>query len=274
MRPAVEISVIVRALNEHGPLRRCLEILAAQEVMDRGVEVVVVDGGSHDSTPAVAAAAGAKVVVLSPQAWSYGGALNLGAANACGDVLVAVSAHAFPPDKGWLARVVEPLDDPRVACACGDPYGPDGRPLRRRVVQDAGLARQLPDWGYSNAAGAFRGELWRRRPFRADLAGCEDKEWSWHWLQQGYTCVIDPDLVLEHDHTHDPVTRIYRRAAVEWEGYGTYLDLTRYGPARLCAEWWSDTRWYDSPWRARLSHRRAARLLGGYVGRRRAARAR
>jgi glycosyltransferase involved in cell wall biosynthesis len=268
----VKISVIVRARDEQAELRKCLEILAAQDIEGRELEVIVVDGGSVDSTTQVAQAGGARVVVLPPQVWSYGGALNLGCANASGQIFVAVSAHAYPPDGGWLARIVEPLEDPSVACACGDPYGPDGQPLEKRVVQDEALARLRPEWGYSNAAGAFRGELWRRRPFREDLTGCEDKEWSWHWLQHGYACVVDPALILEHDHTHDPVRRIFKRAAVEWEGYGTYLDLGAYGPRQLAADWWSDTRWYDSPIRARVSHRRTARLLGAYAGRRRARR--
>jgi glycosyltransferase involved in cell wall biosynthesis len=269
----MKISVIVRARDEQIELRRCLEILAAQDTGGREIEVVVVDGGSVDATTEVAKSSGAKVVILPPKVWTYGAALNLGCANASGDALVAVSAHAYPPDDGWLARIVEPLESvPATACACGDPYGPDGRPLRERVVQDEALARLRPEWGYSNAAGAFSGELWRRRPFRADLPGCEDKEWSWHWLRSGYKCVIDPALILEHDHTHDPVKKVFKRAAVEWEGYGSYLDLPSYGPRQLAADWWSDTRWYDSRIRARVSPRRTARLLGAYAGRRRARR--
>ena len=122
------------------------------------------------------------------------------------------------------------------------------------------------------AAGAFRAELWRRRPFRADLPGCEDKEWAWHWLERGYTCVIDPGLLIDHDHTHDPLASIYLRARREWTGIGTFVELQPYGPRELASDWWSDLRWYRSAARARLSHRRAARLLGAYAGRRRAIR--
>jgi hypothetical protein len=94
----------------------------------------------------------------------------------------------------------------------------------------------------------------------------------WHWLREGYVCVVDPLLAVEHDHTHDPVARIFMRARLEAEGYATFLDLAPYGPRELARDWWSDLRWYDSAARARLSHRRAARLLGAYAGRRRAAR--
>jgi glycosyltransferase involved in cell wall biosynthesis len=269
-----DISVVIRARDEAANLTRCLDILAAQ----RGVgelQVILVDGGSRDRTPQVAAEHGATVIAISPQRFSFGGALNTGADAARHAVIVALSAHAFAPDQSWLARLAAwcAADDETVACACGDRYAPNGERLNQPVVQDAELARRRPDWGYGNAAGAFRADLWRRRPFRADLPGCEDKEWAWYWLQQGYSCVVDPAVAVEHDHTHDSLRSIYRRARREAEGYAAFLDDPP-GPATRAAlahTWWGDTRWYRSRARARLSHRRAARLLGAYAGRRDAA---
>jgi hypothetical protein len=148
-----------------------------------------------------------------------------------------------------------------VACACGDRCGPDGERLDGAIAQDAALARRRPEWGYSNAAGAFRASLWRRRPFRADLPGCEDKEWALHWLDEGYRCVIDPSLAVNHDHTHDSVRAIYGRARREATAYAAFLpvggpDSGRAGGiGRLAREWWSDTRWYDSAARAHAGRR-------------------
>jgi hypothetical protein len=46
-------------------------------------------------------------------------------------VIVALSAHAFAPDDGWLARLAASCaDDDAIACACGDRYGPRGEPTR------------------------------------------------------------------------------------------------------------------------------------------------
>lgn len=269
------ISVIIRVRDERASLERCLGLLARQQGVGE-VQVIVVDAGSSDGTPDVARAGGARVVPAGQASagFSYGGALNLGAGHASHEVLASLSAHAFPRDDAWLARLAEALgpSDAGVACACGDVYDPDGARLRSPIAQDAALARRRPEWGYSNAAGAFRAELWRRRPFRADLPGCEDKEWALHWLDEGYTCRVDPALVVDHDHTHDSLRAIYARARREAQAYAMFLGDGR-GPGAadargLAREWWSDTRWYESPLRARLSHRRAARLLGAYRGRR------
>jgi glycosyltransferase involved in cell wall biosynthesis len=267
-----KISVIVRARDEAAKLPRCLEYLRAQELGGAVLELILVDSGSSDDTVAIARRHGARVLEMPSASFTFGGALNLGAGEASGELLVALSADAFATDRDWLARLLEPFSDPRVACASGDWYGPEGDPLPARVLQDAALARRIPEWGYSNGAGAFRASLWRERPFRSDLSGCEDRDWALHWLEQGYLAVIDPALVIDHDHTHDSLASIYRRAHREAHGYATFLHQPPQRPSELARAWWSDLRFYDSPLRARLSHRRAARLLGAYTGRRRASR--
>lgn len=268
-----EISVIVRARDEADAIGRCLELVNSQDVDAGSVETIVVDSGSRDRTAAIAVQAGARVVRMPSEAFTFGRALNLGAANARGRILVALSADAFLPDRGWLRRLSSHFADERVACASGDPWSPDGTALEAVVRQDIALAQSHPQWGYSNGAGAFRAELWRRRPFREDLPGCEDQEWARYWLRQRYVCVVDPSLVVEHDHAHDPLPGIYRRARREAEGFAMFLGASAYGPRELIREWWSDPRFYDSRLRARLSHRRVARLLGAYAGRRRVRRA-
>lgn len=264
------ISVIVRARDEAASIARCLALVAGQQCTRGAPEVIVVDSGSRDETVALARAAGAEVLSVPAASFSFGGALNLGARHAAGEILVALSAHAFLPDPGWLERAVAWFDEEQVACVSGDRFGPSADPLRHAIKQDLKLAQLYPQWGYSNAAGAFRAELWRQRPFREDLPGREDQEWARHWLTQDRVAMIDPDLVVEHDHTHDPLASIYRRARREAEGLAAYAELPPYGPGGLMRDWWSDLRFYGSPLKARLSHRRAARLLGTYAGRRRA----
>lgn len=80
--------------------------------------------------------------------------------------------------------------------------------------------------------------------------------------------MVDPGVVVEHDHTHDSLRRIFDRARREAEGYAMFIPSPPPRPRELAREWWSDLRWYDSATRARLSPRRAARLLGAYAGRR------
>lgn len=57
------ISVIIRARDEAANLARCLDVLSAQQGAG-DVETILVDGGSRDRTPQVAAERGAAVIAL------------------------------------------------------------------------------------------------------------------------------------------------------------------------------------------------------------------
>lgn len=263
-------SVVIRAKDEAASIGRVISLVHEQELSGGGeVEVIVVDSGSSDGTPDIARDLGAKLIEIPAASFTFGGSLNTGAAEARAPVTVALSAHAFPPDSGWIARMLACFEDPLVACAYGCPNAPGGGDLCERVVQDAEHARRFPYWGYGNSAGAFRTELWRERGFRADMPGTEDKEWAWYWMERGKRVVIDPALTVDHDHSKDPVLDVYRRFRREWEGFGMYLELPPYPARDALREWWAERDTYRSAARARLSHRRAARLLGEWVGRRR-----
>lgn len=264
-------SVVIRAKDEAASIGRVIELVQQQEV-DGPIQVIVVDSGSTDATAEIARRLRTTVVEIPAASFTFGGSLNTGCAEATAPVTVALSAHAFPRDTGWLARMLACFEDPLVACAYGCANAPDGSELCERVVQDAGHARRHRYWGYGNSAGAFRTDLWRERGFRADMPGTEDKEWAWYWMERGRRVVIDPALTVDHDHSKDPVVDIYRRFRREWEGYAMYLDLPPYSLRALLREWWVEQETYRSAARARLSHRRAARLVGEWVGRRHPAR--
>jgi rhamnosyltransferase len=256
----VRASVVIRVRDEAAALRRLLGILRDQTAPH---EVIVVDSGSRDGSPEVAREAGARVEAIAP--FTFGGALNLGARAATADVVVALSAHAFPRDGAWLERMAAALDDPGVACAFGPERDWAGAPLLAPLRQDAALAAAHPLWGYSNGAGAFRRALWAQRPFREDLPGSEDREWALWALRAGDVCLLDPALAVDHDHTSDSLRASFARYAREARGDAMFLDLPRHRPLH---EWWTDQGWHRSRARARLDPRRVARLAGRWWGRR------
>ena len=221
----MQASVVIRARDEAGAIGRTLDLLATQTAEH---EVIVVDSGSRDSTPGVARRHGATVLHLERDEFTYGRALNLGCAEARADVLVALSAHAFPPDDRWLERMVQCFSDDQVGCAYGEVRDESGEPLSGAVRQDFEMLDRNPYWGYSNSAGGFRAQLWRERPFREDMPGTEDREWSRWALSKGMVCVLDPALAVEHDHSHDGLRECFARYEREHRGYALFLDLPPY----------------------------------------------
>ena len=156
------ISVIIPALNEAGRIGPILERLKDNDA----IEVIVVDGGSHDDTQAIARSAGAHVLETS------GGRavqMNLGSAKARSGVLLFLHADTLLPEgfetlaldclskRGTVAGAFEFATDDTTAAmrfmaATANlrarwlhlPYGDQGIFLRKELFREIGGYRILP----------------------------------------------------------------------------------------------------------------------------------
>jgi glycosyltransferase involved in cell wall biosynthesis len=228
---AVTVSALIRAREEVEGIGPLLDRLRAQTVP---VEPVV-NSGSTDGTLAAVRSRGIEPLLVDANAFSYGRALNLSAVAASGDVLIAISAHAVPPDAGWAAGMAAAVDDGRVVAAFGERLGSHLRSLHEPLLQDGEHAQRHPFDGYSNAAGAFRRELWRRRPFDESLAASVDEECT------------------------------FRRARGDLAATRTFRPVPRVRAREALREWWRRPHAHASLLRARLDPRRAAMLAGKWA---------
>lgn len=106
----MQVSIIIPTLNEAATLGRTLRQL---QVLDPpALEVLVVDGGSDDSTIEIAAAAGATILRSSQAGRSI--QMNQGAAAASGEIFCFLHADTLVPDD-LVAVISSTLSDQRVA---------------------------------------------------------------------------------------------------------------------------------------------------------------
>jgi mycofactocin glycosyltransferase len=101
------VSVIIPARNEARSVARLIRAVLDQAPEGWTVEVLLVDDGSTDDTPAVARAAGARVLELGSRAGGGNPAVarNRGALAATGDPLIFLDADCLPAP-GWLGRLL------------------------------------------------------------------------------------------------------------------------------------------------------------------------
>ena len=149
---------------------------------------------------------------------------NTGVRASSGDVIVALSAHAFPCGEHWLERLVSHFDNTKVAGVYGRQLPHDdawpsvqsgtifefyGQQLR--IQSDADNPN---DHCFSNSASAIRRSLWEKHPFDEELPYCEDREWARSMLMLGYKILYEPSAVVCHSH-NESLLLVYRRCREE-----------------------------------------------------------
>ncbi len=217
------ISVVIPVKDGGLDLVRCLEAIARQQV-DEEVEVVVVDSGSTDGSARRARRLGARVHGIRPEEFSHGGARNLGAGLALGDVLVFTSQDAYAVDETWLASLVAPLRErARVAGVYGRQlpheeaipseryfldflYGPE--PRTQRLVDPNRLSFEATL--FSNVNSAVSRAVLEQYPLATDVIMSEDQEWSRRVLLAGLEIVYEPRAAVRHSHAYT-VASAFRR---------------------------------------------------------------
>ena len=226
----VTIGVVIRTLNESELIGRCLEVLRGQRG-NHALDIVVVDSGSTDATTEIAQSRGARIVDLPASDFDYSKALNVGIEAARGDLVVSLSAHAIPLDDGWLAAMLAPFDDDRVAGVSSrqvpwpDAPWQEVHRLRHQFSTERCVYTRDSDYMvFSNAASAIRRTVWSDFPFT--LPAAEDLDWAQRVVAAGWLVVYEPGTAVYHSHDESPRAQALRM-----------MDINRVGDGRKRTVW-------------------------------------
>jgi glycosyltransferase involved in cell wall biosynthesis len=199
------VTVVLPTLNERPYIRDCLDSLLAQDYPDV-LEILVADGGSEDGTRALVTASGDRVRLLDNPRVTAAAAMNVGIAEAKGQIVCRADAHTlYAPD--YVRRCVETLLD-TGADNVGGPMRPVGTSNFGRAV----AAVTTSVFGVGPARfhiGGAREEVdtvylgcWRRETLE-ELGGydesrlqwaAEDQELNFRIRQRGGRVVLDPSI--------------------------------------------------------------------------------
>lgn len=116
------ISIIIRTYNEEKYLRELLSAIAIQSYKD--FEVILVDSGSTDGTLGIASGYNfVKVINIKKEDFTFGYSLNVGAAEASGEIILNISGHCIPINEHWLFYISEGFNDVKVGIVYGRQIG-------------------------------------------------------------------------------------------------------------------------------------------------------
>lgn len=112
------IAIVIPAHNEERTLGDVLEGLVRQDRDGLALDVVVVNDGSRDRTPAIAAEYASRHgwirLLTNEKNLGLSGSLKRGIAETKGDVVITLHADIVPHRADWLKRVAREFEDPKV----------------------------------------------------------------------------------------------------------------------------------------------------------------
>jgi rhamnosyltransferase len=182
------------------------EVLAALA----GEDVLVIDSGSIDGSPAIARAHGVRLLEIPPHEFGHGRTRNLGAQETDGEIICFLTQDATPLP-GWLDAIRAGFAlDPKVGAVYG-PHLPrdETSPMIARELEEF-FRRRAPDGrpvfereeGYlSNVNAAYRRACWEEIRFR-DIPYAEDQAFGVDMLRAGWLKVFHPGAGVLHAHDY------------------------------------------------------------------------
>jgi len=112
------VSIVIPVMNRADELRRCLDSIAQLSYPQDKLQLIVVDDGSKDDSPAVARELGALLIPSGGVGRGPAAARNIGAARANGELLAFIDSDCSA-SKNWLNELVPAFDDPFMAAVGG-----------------------------------------------------------------------------------------------------------------------------------------------------------
>jgi rhamnosyltransferase len=209
--------VVIRAKNEAHFIGETLQAIFESDAL-APCQVVVVDSGSTDGTQAIVQSFPTQLIQITPEEFTYGYALNLGAASVEAEIVATLSAHSLPSSSEWLQSLIEPFSRPSVAGVYGRQLPRANATLLELIgMRLTGVLSESPRTLdrrplFSNANGAFRRSLWLEHPFDERLGGAEDIAWVRTMQERGYVIAYQPTAAVYHSHG-EPIMRHLRRAS-------------------------------------------------------------
>lgn len=180
------ISIVIRNRNESEYLGFALEAIERQQLVE--TEVIVVDNESTDDSRKVARRYGCRILNLPKESFTYGRALNVGLAEARGEICVLLSAHSMLIGPYALYSCLAAFEDRSVA-ATRFLHGGKRFDVKRWIAPELLSGARDVDTVVSKgplANGcAIRKSVWEEIRFDETALAAEDKIWALAVLQKG-----------------------------------------------------------------------------------------
>lgn len=219
-------SIIIPAFNEARHIGQCLDSIFAQRFPRDQYEVIVIDNGSTDATPDIAAQY--QVTLLSNKEKTVSGLRNLGATHAKGSILAFVDADCtVAPD--WLESASVYIDQQDVAMWGAPPLPPEQATWVQKswaMIRLKDNSLKECDWLESMNLFVGTDTFLGIGGFSEKLVTCEDVDLSYR-IQELGTIISDPSIRVIHHGEAATLSVFFKKEL--WRGKSNYQGLFSHG---------------------------------------------
>ncbi len=200
------VSVVVPVYNGEETMLGCIESLRALEWPADGLEIVVVDNGSTDSTREIVAAAGGVTLLEEPVRSSYA-ARNKGIAESSGTLIAFTDADCVVSPR-WLAGAAPHFEDESVGAVSGGIESDEPRsPVEKYLAARRSLSNERA-FGHGFCPACVTANVVYRRqvfdkvgPFQQRWPSGGDIDMAWRMQKEGgFSLLYEPSASVVHHH--------------------------------------------------------------------------
>jgi L-ascorbate metabolism protein UlaG (beta-lactamase superfamily)/glycosyltransferase involved in cell wall biosynthesis len=246
----VEVSIIIRTLNEARHLEDLLIKIGKQQANGINYEVIIVDSGSTDRTLDIAARYGCRIFHIAREDFSFGRSLNMGCREALGKILVMISGHCVPVDEHWLKNLCQPIQDGFSQYSYGRQIGGPNTHISEACIFAKFFPQEscIPQVGFfcNNANSAMLKSAWEKNIFDEGLTGLEDMDLAKRLVKGGGLIAYKADAAVFHYHYESwpQVRRRYERESIALQKIMPQVHFTLTDALLFFVNSvWSDCRW-------------------------------
>jgi cellulose synthase/poly-beta-1,6-N-acetylglucosamine synthase-like glycosyltransferase len=228
------VSIIVASLNNESTIKECIFSILDQDYPQNSLEVLVVDGGSTDSTPRLVENLD---VQFASKKLNVPAAYNWASKTVKSEVLGFIDADA-KVEKDWLKKLITDLGSPEVAAAGGNIVTWNRNELVPRCIGYELSNRYSRQPREVNRLATMN--LLLRKEILEEIGGFDenlptqyDTDLGYRITSAGYKMVFDSDALCYH--FHRPTLgkyfmQQYKYGQNTWKLYGKHPSLVRGDP--------------------------------------------
>ncbi len=214
----LKVSIIIRCFNEEKHIGKLLSGISKQTYTN--IETIIVDSGSTDDTLQIVKRFPVKIIQINPNEFTFGRALNMGCAEASGDILVFASAHVYPVYDDWIENLIDPFKNQDVGLVYGKQSGNESSKYSEQQVfatwfKNESVLNQKNAF-CNNANCAIRRSLWMAQKYDETLTGLEDLDFGKKLFEKKIQISYraDAEIIHVHEETFKQIKNRYRREAI------------------------------------------------------------